>query len=453
MIRLEKKKVVVAGLGRTGFQASKYLASAGADVFVAEDKNNSSIAVKAEELKTMGVCVQVGGDAEGFLEGADLVVASPGVPCHAPVLKRALEKGIRVISEVELAFEVSPGRRIIAVTGTNGKTTTVSMIEAFLRSAGKPVIACGNIGNPFIGEIGRITPETFVVLEVSSFQLERTVNFRPMAALLLNIDYDHMDRHLSLEEYIEAKSRIFINQGKSDWGIINYDDPICRGLSDRINARKVFFSMKEAPETGAFYGDGEVAVRLGARNLKLKIGSGRLYGPGNIYNVMAAALAAMICGAGKDAIRDSLRVFESPPHRMERVAEIGGVVFINDSKATNAHAVSNALASLPSGRKIILIMGGRDKNISFEPLVPLVKSKVKMLVLMGEAGQRIRSQLVSPDMPCRMARDLDEAVLLSFAGAEKGDFVLLSPGCSSFDAYKDYQERGNEFKRAVSSLY
>ena len=449
---IKNRKILIAGLGETGYDTAIFLLGRGARVFVTEGRSGEKIGKKAAELSRMGARVETGGHTEEFARGAEILVPSPGVPEKSLPLALASRMGIPVLSEIELAYAFSPSRKIISITGTDGKTTTSSMLGLMFCKAGLPYVVCGNIGNSFIGEVENISPETFVILEASSFQLEKTVSFRPFTACLLNIDEDHLDRHVSFENYLSAKARMFFNQEKEDNAVINYDDSNCRNLSEKTRARVFFFSREKKQAKGAYASKGAIYASVnGAENAFSTLGM-HARGPGNIENSMACVITSLLCGLDPAAIQEALSEFKPLAHRFEKVAEINGVLYINDSKATNPHSVMNALKSVVNGGKAILIMGGQNKNVSFEKLVPMVRARVKALVLLGEASETIEDGLKGSGVACFHVRDMGEAVRKSADKAEKGDWVILSPGCASFDMFENYKERGDVFKKEVELL-
>jgi UDP-N-acetylmuramoylalanine--D-glutamate ligase len=428
---LKDKKVTVVGLARSGMAAALLLKKKGAEVSATDRGDSGDLRKTARALRGKGIKVEIGAHTRGFVKGKDLIVISPGIPEGSPVLKWAAEEKIPVIGEIELGY-ICCEAPIVAVTGTNGKSTTTTLIGRILKKAGKHAVVCGNIGNPFCGEIPKVRKDSVVVLEVSSFQLESIRRFRPHVAVVLNISQNHFDRHPDLKSYINAKARIFENQGRNDWAVLNYDDPLVRGLKAKTKAKTVFFSRKRGiPE-------------MVCRQEELKIKGGH-----NIENVLASLCAASIFGVKPAAAREALVAFKGLEHRFEHVAEIGGVEFINDSKGTTVLATVMALESCD--KPVILIAGGHDKGSDFRKARPAVASKAKKLVLIGEAKDRIRRQL-SGTVPVVEAGSLEEAVRKAYSEAYPGDCVLLSPMCASFDMFKNFEERGKAFKQAVKGL-
>ncbi len=452
---VKNRKIVVIGLGKTGFDTAIFLSKRGADVYITETAVSESINKNSSLLKGRNIKTEVGGHTEKFLEGADMFIISPGIPDTSLPVQYALTKKIPLISEIELAFFFSESKRIIAITGTNGKTTTTSLTGSLFENAGLPCVTCGNIGNTFIGEIDRIRNNTWVILEVSSFQLERTVSFRPFLGCLLNITEDHFDRHTSMEEYIRAKRHLFINQDEKDLAVLNYDDSHCRDIAGTIKSKKFFFSHSEIAEKGTYIKSGMIISNLkGMKEEIAEICGVKLWGRGNEENIMASVTTGMLCGiTDKNVIRKTLSGFTPLPHRLEKIGTVSGVSFINDSKSTNTHSVINALESFKRNNNVILIMGGKDKGISFSGITPCLKDRVKMLVFLGETKKQLEEEFKNTGIPYKIARTLKDTVIISMENSRDGDIILFSPGCSSFDMFTNYKERGDVFKKEVQSLF
>ena len=381
------------------------------------------------------------------LLGAELIVVSPGVPLDIAPLRAADKSGIEIISEIELAYRFLQ-TPLIAVTGTNGKTTTTSLLGDMFQHAGKKVFVGGNIGTPLIAYVSGTQDRDFVIAEISSFQLEGIKSFRPFISVLLNITEDHLDRYQSFAEYSAAKGRIFLNQAESDIAVLNYDDPQVRALDPAIRAQKVFFSTRQPLPDGISY-NGALHLRLRGEDAHIAIAGALLAGIHNVENMMAAAAVGFVCGLSLQSMQQALVRFSGLKHRMELVDEISGITFYNDSKATNVGAVVKSLESLPA--PLVLIAGGKDKGGSYAPLQSLLRQKVKLLVLLGEARERMRAEL-GGEVETVMTASLDEAVRTAFSRSEAGDTVLFSPACSSFDMFTSYEHRGACFKELVSAL-
>ncbi|MBN1445026.1 MAG: UDP-N-acetylmuramoyl-L-alanine--D-glutamate ligase [Candidatus Omnitrophica bacterium] len=452
IMEIKNKKIVVAGMGKTGLDTAVFLAKRGADVFVTESSASEEVKKTATGLEAKGIKTETGGHTEKFMEGAAMLVPSPGVPDNSLPIRNAENKKIPVISEIELAFAFSPTEKIIAITGTNGKTTTTSLTGAILKEAGIPAAVCGNIGNTFIGEFDKLAPDTHVVLEISSFQLEKTKKFKPFIACLLNIAEDHFDRHFSMRNYTDAKKKIFANQAGDDFAILNYDDFYCMNIAKTLKSKTLFFSRGEISGKGIYLEGKTVFSKLNGSREIIEIDKTRLWGKGNSENIMASVLIGLLCGVEDDTIRKAVYGFTPLPHRMEKAAEINGVFFINDSKSTNPHSVINALESIEEKNNAVLIMGGKNKDISFVSVIPYFKNKVKLLVLLGEAKEFLHEEFKNCGIPLKLAGSMKETVSISFQNASAGDIVLFSPGCASFDMFKNYKERGDVFKKEVDSL-
>lgn len=419
-MNIKGKQVTVVGLGESGFDAAKLLLKHGAKVWVTDAGWSDELLLKAERLRNEGIEVELGRHSEAFVKNKDLIVTSPGVKGSSPALSWAIKKKIPIVSEIELASWFFKGR-IVAVTGTNGKSTVTTLIGAILKRAGMDAVVCGNIGNSFSGEISRLKKDSVAVLEVSSFQLERCSTFRPKVAVLLNVSRNHLDRHADMREYLSAKARIFKNQKANDYAILNKDDSLVASLRGRIRSKKRFFSLK------------------GQKGIGLH----------NIQNAFAASLAAQCLGVDAEIIKSAVQEFRGLEHRFEHIRTLKGVIFINDSKATTVEATRSALNSIEG--KAILIAGGRDKGSDFSLIKDAVKKKVYALVLIGEAADKIRDAL-SGVARIKKAANFKEAVDLSYALAGEGDSVLLSPMCASFDMFKSFEDRGEQFKALVGDL-
>ena len=447
-MKLEGKRVLVVGLARTGRGVVRFLSEQRARVTATDIRSLDELEECASTIRNLLVRTELGGHkTETFLE-SDLIVVSPGVPLNIEPITAAREKGITVISEIELAFRFIRDP-IIGVTGTNGKTTTTLLLGDMLKASGKRVFVGGNVGNPLIDCIGRDRWD-YVVAEISSFQLEGIDKFRPHIALMLNITEDHLDRYPDYGEYIKAKFRLFSNQRDSDFAVLNADDGTIGAMSFQIRARKWYFSLASPVELGTFlHGDALVyhdqrgtVERLDLRRVSLK-------GIHNIENMLAAVATAKICSCPKAAIQTALEAFKGLPHRLEFVRKLDGVSFYNDSKGTNVGSVVKSLRSFRE--PIILIAGGKDKGGDYGPLTGIVGAKVKRLILIGEARRRM-AEALGGRAPISLADTLEEAVHRAFDESQPGDVVLLSPACSSFDMFRDYEERGNLFKEIVHQL-
>ena len=445
---LNGKKVLVVGLARTGIATAKFLKAKGSLVTATEMKPKEEMKEAVEELKGMDIATEWGGhQTETFLK-QELIVASPGVDLNIEPIQRAIQQGVQVISEIELAYHFIHVP-IIAVTGTNGKTTTTLLIGEMLKEDGRKVGVGGNVGEPLILFADGQGRWEVLVVEISSFQLEAIEDFRPQISILLNISEDHLDRYASYDDYIRAKMRIFANQNSGDLAVLNSDDPIVMRFGDRIKARKALFSLKERLDEGVFSNGRTITLRRAGNEEKYSLAKTPLKGIHNVENMMAALTAARIFGCSKKAIQGALNRFKGLEHRLEFVREIEGVRFYNDSKGTNVGSVVKSLQSF--SEPVVLIAGGKDKNGDLSPLEELIRKRVKHLILIGEAKERMNRELGGLTETV-IAKTMEEAVLIAHQKAKAGEVVLLSPACSSFDMFKDYKERGKIFKEAVRRL-
>jgi len=443
------KKVTVIGLGKSGISASRLLAVHGAKVSVSEAKETESLRQAAHALKDEGISVELGGHTKEMIRGRDLIVTSPGVPLTSPPLQWAKEEGISVIGEIELGYLFCKGN-IIAVTGSNGKSTTVTLLGAILKEGGKRAFVCGNIGEAFCHVVSQMSREDWAVLEVSSFQLEQCRLFHPHIAVVLNISPNHLDRHPSFEEYRSAKRRIAHSQTANDYLLLNADDPFAVTLGKGYSVQKRYFSRTKKVE-GVFLRRRDVFSSLHDKEERVcSLESLQIPGPHNEENALSAILAALLIGVKPEAIQKSLRIFKGLPHRIEWVGECGGVRFFNDSKSTTVSSTLRALETLPE--PLLLIAGGREKNEDFHAFAESsLLRKVKRIFLIGEAKEKIGAA-VSGKVATMAAKTLEEAVQFAYQNSRPGETILLSPMCTSFDMFHDFEERGDCFKRSVATL-
>jgi len=439
LIDLKDKKIIVIGLARTGAAVARCCRGLGARVLVVERSAKPADPVQAASLLSLGIELVFGAHDQQVLAGADLIIPSPGVSPSAPVLGQAIDSGLPVISEIELAFQLT-SRPIIAVTGTNGKTTTTTLIGEILQAAGKAADVCGNIGRPMIEAVGTDASAPLVV-EVSSFQLEFVDKFRPHIGVLLNIAPDHLDWHEDIEAYRAAKLKMFKHQTTRDWAVAGVD---CASFIAGTRGRKLVFGG----DRGVFTEGGWIRHDLNGESIGIvPIDELVVRGEHNVANAMAAAAVALIEGVDEETIALSLREFRGVEHRLEQVMRDNGVIFYNDSKATNPAAAITALRAFSGG--IILLAGGRNKGNSFEELAREAAGRVKLAVLFGESAPDLSAALARHSVPVSRAGSLDEAVRTGAGAAGSGDVVLLAPACASFDMFSDYEERGRVFKAAV----
>jgi len=450
---LNGKRVLVVGLGKSGVASALFLKDRGAKVAVSDTKSGDELRNEIPVLLDHGITVETGGHGERTFRGQDLIVVSPGVPVDAPPLVHARSLGESVIGEIELAAQFLPGP-IIAITGSNGKTTTTTLTGEIMAAAGFATLVGGNIGTPAISLAERAKPETVIVLEVSSFQLETIESFRPKVAVVLNVTPDHLDRHRTFEIYANAKARVFENQEVTDFAVLNADDPTCVEMGTRTQAQVFWFSRQQEVQRGAWVRDGAILFRdkSGQREI-LQVSEIPLKGAHNLENVLAAVCTGVLMGCAAERIREAVHKFKAVEHRLEFVATIKGVDYYNDSKATNVDATIKALESFPSN--IHLILGGKDKGSDYTVLNELLRKRVKRVYTIGAAAAKIESQIVTsrdggPELV--HAETLENALRKANAVAEPGDIVLLAPACASFDQFKSYEHRGKVFKEIVNSF-
>ncbi len=445
-MELKGNNVAVVGMGSTGVAVAKFLVDRGAHPVCYEQKPASSVRVPGALER--GITMVDGWDGRS-LESGGLVIVSPGVPLALPGLQAAKARGAEVISEVEFASRFTD-RKIIAITGTNGKTTTVTLLGQILNNAGRNAGVGGNIGTPFIELVGNDSTYSLYLLELSSYQLEGIVRFRPWIAGLLNITEDHLDRYKDMNDYARSKLRIFMNQSVDDYAVINAEDRYTIKNKRTIKSRPYCFTTERKTRRGAYYKNGDILFVDGAgHKTSFTIDNPSLAGMHNVQNVMACIIIARLLDVPDEVIRETVHSFRGLAHRIQLVAEDNGIRYYDDSKATNVDAVIVALRTMPS--PVVLIMGGRDKQGDYAPLAGLIREKVKLLVVLGEARDRITAAFrdIVRILP---ADSMESAVAAAAAGASPGDSVLLSPACSSFDMFRDYKQRGDVFASAVRQI-
>ena len=444
------RNVLVLGTGISGFGAAHVLLRHGCAVVVSdlhEIKNQK----EEESLVREGASFRTGPQTEELLEGMDTVVLSPVIPRENPVVAAALARGIPVVSEIELA-QVYGKAGILAVTGTNGKTTTTSLLGDMLKESGRPYAAAGNIGASLSLAADSLPGNGWIAAEVSSFQLEFIDQFHPRAAVVLNVTPDHMERHHTMEAYAAAKARIFENMGPSDALLLNREDPWAQGMAEKARARVYWMSTEEELPEGACLSGGRLVLRLDGKEIFLCTEEELpIKGHHNVQNALAASFLAIWSGAGLSAVQKALSAYHARPHRVEYVCTIGGVSYYDDSKATNTDAAEKAMASFP--HPVVLIAGGHDKETPLGSFMASVKAHARALVLLGEAAPRFRKAAEEAGVSTIvMASSMEDAIEKGARAAEKGDAVLLSPACSSFDMYHSYGERGDDFKARVRAM-
>ena len=440
------KRVTVAGAARSGVAAAELLVSRGARVTLSDLRERFD---DEDRLRAAGVELELGGHHESTFTGADLIVVSPGVPAGIGTLRAARAAGVPIIGELELASRWLRGR-VVAITGTKGKSTTTTLAGRMLEAGGRRVLVGGNIGHALSAQVDDSTEDTIHVVEASSFQLEATVEFRPWIAVLLNFSPDHLDRHADEREYAAAKARIFANQGTDDWAVLNADDPATLRMAEGGRARRLLFSMARALDDGIVLEGESIVHRRGAEEAPLvPLAAVRLIGRHLVADVLAACAVAVIAGVDAGAMTSAVEGFSGLEHALEPVAEIGGVRFVNDSKATNIEAAHRAIDSF--GHGLVVILGGRFKGGSFVDLLAPLAARQATVIAIGEARALVR-EAFGDRLPVHEAVDMSAAVRTAFASAAPGGTVLLAPACASFDMFEDYAQRGRVFKREVLRL-
>src|SRR5580658_479119 len=450
---LRNKRVLVVGLGKSGVASALFLKSRGARVTVSDSKPETELRDEILLLLEHGIPVETGGHGARTFRGQDLLVVSPGVPIDAPPLVQARHLGGPPIGEIELAAQFLAGP-VVAITGANGKTTTTSLAGDIIAAGKFPTLVGGNIGTPAISFVDQAEPSTWTVLEVSSFQLETIVEFRPRIAVILNITPDHLDRHKTFDNYVNAKARIFENQKQDDFTVLNADDPTTAGLSDRTRAQLFWFSRKKEVERGAFVRGAHIYFRDGHNERDiLPLGEVALKGGHNLENVLAGVSIGMLVGCQPEQVREAVRNFKAVEHRLEFVARVEGVDYYNDSKATNVDATIKALEAFPAGDSphLHLILGGKDKGSDYSVLKELLRERVKRVYTIGAAAAKIAAQIQGA-AEIDHAETLENAVRRASGAAAPGDVVVLAPACASFDQFQSYEHRGRVFKEIVHSL-
>jgi UDP-N-acetylmuramoylalanine--D-glutamate ligase len=448
-MELNGKRVLVVGLGRSGIASALFLKSRGARVTVSDAKSEAQLREEIPALLDQGISVETGGHGERTFQDQDLIVVSPGVPIDAEPITQARSLGQPVIGEMELAFEFLRGH-IVAITGSNGKTTTTSLMGKILAESGFSTLVGGNIGTPAISLVELAAEDSVTVLEVSSFQLQTIRSFRPRVAVILNITTDHLDRHGTFEAYVSAKARIFENQRADDFAVLNADEPTCVDLASRTRAQVFWFSRTHEIERGTQVRDRQIVFRDGnTEQTIMPVSEIPLKGSHNLENVLAAVCAGALMRCGPESIRRAVAGFKAVEHRLEYVATINGVEYYNDSKATNVDATIKALESFPAN--IHLILGGKDKGSDYTVLTRLLRERVKRVYTVGAAAEKIESQIGNSSLVTRSGT-IESAIRQASSAAVPGDVVLLAPACASFDQFHNYEHRGRAFKELVGKL-
>ncbi len=447
-IELRKKRVLVVGLARTGVATALFCAAHNAVVTATETRVEKDLPDIPAKLREAGITLELGGHTEKTFLAQDLIIPSPGVPADDPFLAAARSKGITIWSEIELAYRFLEGK-LIGITGSNGKTTTTTLVHHILKSAGVETFLAGNVGTPLISCVEKMTAGTVAVVELSSFQLELIEHFRPDIGVFLNLTPDHLDRHKTLEAYAAAKARLFENQTELDAAVLNLDDEPSRQCVPK-KPQVFWFSRKQAVEQGACLRDEDIFIVRGKEEeFVMKQSEIPLPGSHNVENVLAAVTVARLAGVDARSIGDAVRSFQGVEHRLEFVAELRGVRYYNDSKATNVDATLKALDSFPGS--ILIILGGKDKGSDYTALQNALREKAILALLIGAASDKIESQ-ISGSVAIERAGTLQRAVEIAANAAKPGDIVLLAPACASFDQFQNYEQRGQVFKQLVHSL-
>lgn len=449
-MNLKNKNIVILGLAISGVSTAKALYKLGANITITDMKSEEDLQDCIEELKDIDVKYVLGSN-DVDLDNTDLIVKSPGVPLEIPLLKRAKDKNIEIITDIELAYRVSRNK-MIAITGTNGKSTTTVLLGEVFKNTGNNCHVTGNIGVGILWEMVNSNEEDVFVVETSSFQLESTKDFKPNVSVIINITPDHINWHKTFDNYVGAKKKIFANQDKEDYTILNYDDPIVREMKNEVKSKVVYFSSNEILDKGVYVENGDIIVNDG--NISKKVMPCidiRIPGRHNLENALASVSAAWVMGVDLEIIAQTLRDFKGIEHRLKYVDNIDGVTFYNDSKGTNPVSSISAVKAIES--PIILIAGGMDKGSEFSEFIQSFDGKVKALVLLGETAEKIKNTAISLGYNnIYIVKDMKEAVALSFEMSTSGDNILLSPACASWDMYKSYEERGEDFINRVESL-
>lgn len=460
MSKYKGKKVLVVGFGLSGVAVTKYLVKQGARVTVTDLKQKSELTESVNACADLKIELELGRHNNKSFETAEMVVVSPGVPVNIKPLEEARSKGIPITTEIDLAA-VALENPVIGITGTNGKTTTTTLVGEMFKADNKPVFVGGNIGNPLLNHVMSDQKVEAIVAELSSFQLESIEKLVPAVAVFTNLEEDHLDRHPSMEAYIAAKKRLLKACDRNSFVVLNYDDPIIQQFAQECPGKLIWFTKKD-PMTiggdfaenfcGAYYNAAkkQIICKVTGKEEIYDVAAFRLFGDHNRENLMAAICAARAMGISPAAIQNVISTFKGVPHRLEFIRKKDGVYFFNDSKGTNVMSVQRSLASFNSS-SIILIAGGKDKNMDFGPLVNLVQKKCKLLILLGEAKEKI-NRAIGDFAETYLVGTFEEAVLLAYQKSRSGDIILLSPGCASYDMFRNYEERGDYFKKLVSQL-
>ncbi|CEK35592.1 UDP-N-acetylmuramoylalanine--D-glutamate ligase (UDP-N-acetylmuramoyl-L-alanyl-D-glutamate synthetase) (D-glutamic acid-adding enzyme) [[Clostridium] sordellii] len=450
---LNNKIVLLVGLAKTGVSTIKKLDKLGAKIIVNDIKSKDQLKDIIKQIENLDSVEYILGHHLEDISNIDLTIVSPGVPLDLPFIKKLQSENINIIGEVELAYKLSKNPTFVGITGTNGKTTTTSLVGEIFKKASKDSYIVGNIGNPVIDTVDLTDENSFLITELSSFQLESIEDFKPRVSTIINITEDHLNRHHTMENYINAKANIFKNQDANDFCILNYDDEIVRELGNKTNAKVLYFSQKEKVSQGAYLDDNNnIVIKVNDKEIKL-LNKDELSLPGNhnLENCMAAILMSYVLGIDLEIIKDTLKTFKSVEHRLEFVTDKDGIMFVNDSKGTNPDSTIKAITSYD--KPIVLIAGGKDKQSDFTEMISYATKNVKALVLLGETADKIEqtAKLQGMNNIFRVS-DMKEAVKTAYKLAQSGDVVLLSPACASWDMYPNFEARGLDFKENIYNL-
>ena len=450
---LNNKIVLLVGLAKTGVSTIKKLDKLGAKIIVNDIKSKDQLKDIIKQIENLDSVEYILGHHLEDISNIDLTIVSPGVPLDLPFIKKLQSENINIIGEVELAYKLSKNPTFVGITGTNGKTTTTSLVGEIFKKASKDSYIVGNIGNPVIDTVDLTDENSFLITELSSFQLESIEDFKPRVSTIINITEDHLNRHHTMENYINAKANIFKNQDANDFCILNYDDEIVRELGNKTNAKVLYFSQKEKVSQGAYLDDNNnIVIKVNDKEIKL-LNKDELSLPGNhnLENCMAAILMSYVLGIDLEIIKDTLKTFKSVEHRLEFVTDKDGIMFVNDSKGTNPDSTIKAITSYD--KPIVLIAGGKDKQSDFTEMISYATKNVKAIVLLGETADKIEqtAKLQGMNNIFRVS-DMKEAVKTAYKLAQSGDVVLLSPACASWDMYPNFEARGLDFKENIYKL-
>ena len=450
-MKLKDKNILILGLGISGVSTVKALDKLGARISISDIKEENELKEYISQIDDINVRLYLGTNNVP-LDNIDLIIKSPGIPLTLDIIKKAEKKGIEVITDLELAYRISPNSNFIAITGTNGKTTTTTLTGEFFKESGFSTYVAGNIGVGILWDVVNSKEDSIFVIETSSFQLESTTSFTPKISLILNITPDHLNWHNTLDNYIEAKKKIFKNQGMTEYTILNYDDPLLRNMENEIKSNLIWFSVDNKLSKGVYVEEGYIVINDGNSTKKvLSRDKVKILGKHNLENALASVAIGWIMGLDIDMMKDVLKTFPGVEHRIEYIDTIDGIQFFNDSKGTNSDASIKAIEAV--NFPIILIAGGMDKGTEFDDFILSFKDKVKALILLGETKKKIRNTAIKHGFNnIYMVEDMKEAVKKCYQIAEDGDNVLLSPACASWDMYSSFEERGNDFKQEVYSL-